>query len=254
MADRVASNDGFWYDCTLSGDDRGGGVVTIRKSNMDFEHWDAFNEAVRKLIKNNEYEKLVDIHRAMEKYPDGLELSKHRMHGTFGPRGYRRFLPWHRAYLLVFEKKLQEIDPELSIPYWDWESDKGQLKGFDKPIHGVNRTPEYERRSWFPTIADELDALYGMSLYGAFTQRLEDVLHNWGHWWIGGDMNSMSSPKDVAFWLHHAAVDRVWAKWQEKNPDELASLSDNDAKLDPWDNKYTVENVNNIKNLGYDYQ
>ncbi|MFI6499128.1 tyrosinase family protein [Nonomuraea typhae] len=30
------------------------------------------------------------------------------------------FLPWHRRYLLEFERSLQSIDPTVSLPYWDW--------------------------------------------------------------------------------------------------------------------------------------
>jgi tyrosinase len=32
------------------------------------------------------------------------------------------FLPWHREFLLLFEKALQQVsgDPNLTIPYWDW--------------------------------------------------------------------------------------------------------------------------------------
>jgi hypothetical protein len=36
------------------------------------------------------------------------------------------FLPWHRAYLAVTERKLREIagDPGLAFPYWNWSSDR----------------------------------------------------------------------------------------------------------------------------------
>lgn len=31
-----------------------------------------------------------------------------------------QFLPWHRLMLLNFEKLLQEVDPNVALPYWDW--------------------------------------------------------------------------------------------------------------------------------------
>ena len=31
-----------------------------------------------------------------------------------------QFLPWHRLFLLKFEKLLQEVDPRVTLPYWDW--------------------------------------------------------------------------------------------------------------------------------------
>ena len=77
--------------------------------------------------------------------------------------------------------------------------------------------------------------------------------HGMGHAWIGGDMaNVRHSPNDVAFWLHHAAIDRVWAKWQERNPDERAFLSGREARLDPWGSEFTVESIDNIGALGDD--
>ncbi|WP_420903229.1 tyrosinase family protein [Streptomyces clavuligerus] len=36
--------------------------------------------------------------------------------GHFGPS----FLPWHRKYLIDFERELKKIDASVSIPYWDW--------------------------------------------------------------------------------------------------------------------------------------
>jgi tyrosinase len=64
--------------------------------------------------------------------------------------------------------------------------------------------------------------------------------------------NVMISPNDPAFWFHHAQVDRVWAKWQENNPGEMASIRPDENALDPWDAEFTLDNINNISNLGAD--
>ncbi|MFF2504087.1 tyrosinase family protein [Streptomyces sp. NPDC058067] len=34
------------------------------------------------------------------------------------------FMPWHRRFLLEFERALQRIDPGVSVPYWDWTVDR----------------------------------------------------------------------------------------------------------------------------------
>jgi tyrosinase len=34
------------------------------------------------------------------------------------------FLPWHRRYLLDFERRLQAIDPAVTVPYWNWSVDR----------------------------------------------------------------------------------------------------------------------------------
>lgn len=44
----------------------------------------------------------------------------------------------------------------------------------------------------------------------------------------------------------------MWAKWQERNPDERAFLSGQEARLDPWESEFTVESIDNIGELGDD--
>lgn len=55
------------------------------------------------------------------------------------PRGFRNaahggpvFLPWHRYYLYRFERQLQKIVPNVTIPYWDWAQDADDP--FNSPI------------------------------------------------------------------------------------------------------------------------
>ncbi|MFJ5706073.1 MULTISPECIES: tyrosinase family protein [unclassified Streptomyces] len=33
------------------------------------------------------------------------------------------FLPWHRKFLLEFERALRRIDASVTVPYWDWTRD-----------------------------------------------------------------------------------------------------------------------------------
>ncbi|MEU7564495.1 tyrosinase family protein [Streptomyces fradiae] len=37
------------------------------------------------------------------------------------------FLPWHRQYLLDFERDLRQIDRTVTVPYWDWTRDRGPV-------------------------------------------------------------------------------------------------------------------------------
>ncbi len=33
------------------------------------------------------------------------------------------FFPWHRQYLRMFEEQLQQVDPDVTLIYWDWSVD-----------------------------------------------------------------------------------------------------------------------------------
>ena len=42
------------------------------------------------------------------------------IHQNHCQHGWERFLPWHRAYVYEFEQNLQDFEPDLTLPYWDW--------------------------------------------------------------------------------------------------------------------------------------
>lgn len=44
-------------------------------------------------------------------------------------------------------------------------------------------------------------------------------MHNAVHVWVGGQMQTASSPNDPVFFLHHANIDRLWSQWQERYGD-----------------------------------
>ncbi len=51
--------------------------------------------------------------------------------------------------------------------------------------------------------------------YLTLRSRSEDI-HNLVHRWVGGNMLRMTSPNDPVFFMHHAAIDRMWSIWQKK--------------------------------------
>jgi|GEM_PF-1332065 len=95
-------------------------------------------------------------------------------------------------------------------------------------------SPDLERQFGYmgytmPTMADCIAVMSGSSVYdtapwndstrSTFRLALETVLHNRVHMYIGGHMTDASiSPNDPIFWLHHANIDRLWARWEEVCP------------------------------------
>ncbi|MFI1013856.1 tyrosinase family protein [Streptomyces sp. NPDC020965] len=72
-------------------------------------------EAILELKRSGRYDEFVATH-----------LRHYVPDGGGGPRAAHMtpsFFPWHRRYLLEFERALQRIDPGVSVPYWDWTTD-----------------------------------------------------------------------------------------------------------------------------------
>lgn len=69
------------------------------------------------------------------------------------------FLPWHRAFLAVTDWKLRAIsgDPTLTLPYWNWSSDRSIPEAFSRAesalARAVRHTPD---RSLTPVEVDHL--------------------------------------------------------------------------------------------------
>ncbi|KAF0644243.1 hypothetical protein FPSE5266_12166 [Fusarium pseudograminearum] len=70
-----------------------------------------------------------------------------------------------------------------------------------------------------------MNTIYGFDTYGKMSEMLEGLPHAQIHSIIFGDMGPATSPNEPLFFLHHANVDRVWAKWQGRNDTRLSDYS-----------------------------
>ena len=106
----------------------------------------AYQDTIGQLIQTGACGSLVAIHGDMN----------HDQHGSMGPVGAERFLPWHRDFLLKLEVQLQTLNPNSFIPYWDWTQERAIPAWMGKrfPSHErvpsgniVNTCPSCTRRS-----------------------------------------------------------------------------------------------------------
>ncbi len=156
--------------------------------------------------------------------------------------GFAGFLPWHRAFLLDLERELQLIDPSVALPYWRF--DRPAPSVFSRDFMGVTTqstgavqfsvanpfqfwatdgVPGIVRRPLFNTqqqpggLRTETATLaLGTSgdLYFRF-RRMEGNPHGSAHLSFTGSISQIpTAAKDPLFFLLHANVDRLWAKWQ----------------------------------------
>jgi len=203
----------------------------------------------------------------------GLPLPMYCQHHT------PLFLPWHRAYLYLFELTLKEHEPTASMPWWDWTSpqshdvglppaytEESDADGVDNPLvgSGINRVAREQggedspRRTFrepddpanLPTEAD-VEALLELGDFSDFQDQLEQV-HDAVHVWVGGTVGEIPfAAYDPIFWAHHVMVDRIWRLWQLRHPTAGVPASLIDQALPPFN--LTVRETLSVTALGYDY-
>ena len=154
-------------------------------------------------------------------------------------------LPWHRPYLLCFERICQKLsgNAQFAIPYWNWAehptvpdvfyASGDVLNDTTKTLpQGTPIAAEFVSHSVLEGILDETNfQVFGS--YKSTTQqgpggigRIEGTPHNNVHTSIGGHMGAFHSPLDPIFWTHHAMLDFCWVDWnfnrQNQNPNDPA--------------------------------
>lgn len=204
------------------------------------EEWTAFVNALNELRNRpsladpsrNQFEDMARIHQQFVREAHG---------GSY-------FLPWHRLFVLLLENLLREVDPTVSVPYWNWAIDAedpamsviwqrtgGSTRdGNGQPTcipnmpwqnldtnhggyHCVRRGfvsggsgSMIQLDNWL-TIQALMDSNVPFS---NFATALE-ATHGRPHVGVGGDMGVLgTAPNDPMFFLHHCFVDYVYARWE----------------------------------------
>jgi tyrosinase len=186
--------------------------------------------------------------RGMGRFADFRNV--HTSAGDPEAHGNAGFPPWHRAFLLDLERELQRIDPSVALPYWRFDQRAPSL--FNRDFMGVpdsstgrvlfsaanplqfwatDGVTGIVRRPRFDTQTQPATAQSGPVLTEAATlqlalpgnryqlfRRMEGNPHGTAHVSFTGSISQIpTAAKDPLFFLLHANVDRLWAKWQWLN-------------------------------------
>lgn len=134
------------------------------------------------------------------------------------------FLAWHRRQMLELEHAMQNINPNISIPFVDW----GVEDSIDSPLwddefmgqfnDDWNLNRNFGAFSRLPTPIEIQDVQEVRSDFFSYSNTLErSLVHAGPHAWIGGVMGGGSSPRDPVFYLHHTFIDKLWNDWEKIN-------------------------------------
>ncbi|KAJ3273718.1 hypothetical protein HDV01_003997 [Terramyces sp. JEL0728] len=195
--------------------------------------------------------------------------------------GTPMFFPWHRMYILQYEKALRAIDPSITLPYWDWTLDSQNPRASDifhpqnfggngqagncvqdgvaAGWHSVVFKPACLKRcNAFSTLYSP-EALTGVinhaTSFKAIHSAVENGPHASVHTQVGGacgDFGSMASAADPIFFLHHAMVDKIWSKWQSACTSNAKNFeADVNSSMPPFNG--VVNDVFDTTGLCYTY-
>jgi tyrosinase len=170
------------------------------------------------------------------------------------PHGNWYFLPWHRAYLLSYERAVRQLtgNSDFALPYWDWTEDRQMPSAFvEQTFNGQPNSLFEQQRDATPTdslpdstvgpaiisqilaqspfetfgtsrpidgggqVQNNLDQSWINCEFCGTSGTLEATPHNLVHRFVGGIMGQANSALDALFMMHHCNIDRIWWTWNQ---------------------------------------
>jgi len=237
------------------------GSETMTRKNqsaLSSKEWDTLISAMQKLKKDKgsrNWDYFTELHKTYGEHDDTKDHQElpHLSGDDLTIHSSMYWLPWHRKFILEFEERLRDFEPDVTIPYWNWVSSRCIPEEFGKKVFGWMHVARavFHNGDKLPTAGDYAKVT-GASSYSTLDLQLVD-LHNVVHNWVGGEMaNAKKSPNDPVFFLHHAFIDKTWHDWATAHANLAFPAEYLDFELPPWSTK--VRDVLAIDDLGYGYR
>lgn len=131
------------------------------------------------------------------------------------------FLAWHRQQIFELESAMKNINPYITIPYWNSSTDQSinsplwaqSFMGQFNTDWNLNRNLGGNDHLPMPSEVNQVQSQTNFLLYSDLMER--GPVHHGAHRWVGGVMSATVSPRDPVFYLHHAFIDKLWKEWHD---------------------------------------
>ncbi|KAJ2372643.1 hypothetical protein IW150_004017 [Coemansia sp. RSA 2607] len=216
-------------------------IVRKEVRNLSTAEWSAYTGAVQAAFNDKWIDWFGYLH-------DRIAMTIH---------GNSMFLVYHRALTRDYEKILRGYNPSVAVPYWNamidyqhpeqsviFSADNLGGNGGD----GSNCVSSGVPGTWKMSYPDShclcrkfsggttipvwyspefiTHVMQSSTTYAQLRAGIENSIHGAVHLGMGGDMDTMHSPSDPVFWVHHANIDRLYAQWQAVNPNDRTYMID----------------------------
>lgn len=177
--------------------------------------------------------------------------------------GNNLFLAWHREHLWKWDVALNSVKPGVVQPYFDWSVSAADIfsdpvfnedrlggsvgtsgnqespipDGSFEGLESDHRSPHMVTRNFVNDALATTElinaAVAGNDAFESFRLVLEFDIHNAFHRTIGGDMVTRYSPNAPFFYFHHAFIDMIYRRWENRNVG-TNSESELGQQMAPW--------------------
>jgi Common central domain of tyrosinase len=131
------------------------------------------------------------------------------------------FLPWHRELCNRLEDLIRQVDPDLSLHYWDWNEDPRDLFMSTFDVSSAEFGPPFGAtlsvaQAWCGVAAPDTVILHAPT-FARLNALLERKHAQARFVYFGGTVvNAYNSLHDPLALLLHANLDRLYAMWQAR--------------------------------------
>jgi len=176
----------------------------------------------------DELDRLRHVIRVMRCYDPYHQYDKRsfrywaNIHANNCQHGWEQFLTWHRLYLYYFEQQMQDVDPTVTLPYWDWpiyrENVLISIKDMDEKSHVKSKDngmiPEAYQCWVDQTMLTNLKGKIPDDYWNKLSAIKDQKFNSGNRLYIGADLTYGQKIWDIQIMAELQRVNQLWDQYR----------------------------------------